>query len=435
MLSRFSKLPGVLGNVFQNNHEYPQEVIDRAVAEIKTLGKCSANHDDTLRGITKILSLMKKYSNSLHVQRVSCHALSNLAMQVVVARWIVQKGGFNLIKKALLRFEDDHKICWLGSSAVWNLARPPANRSVIGQEGVKLMLRMLKNHRDKEKVTNTSIGALSNLSLCDSLKNVIAQQQNIELILSVLSEYVDKRSLSVMTSGAGLVANLAVSDDHANTMVTKNSIRVMLQLLDWSGNHVDDTLYRNTCAALNNMVTATHFLDSFLESKGVETVFEFLNKNDNDLYSSLLENCLVNIEVDVDEHTTSYHLCAQHGRLQILKQLVEENSFDDLDVTDSKNMTCLDYAISAKNIEIVQFLSKCGATKYQQNILSDNSDENERKKILSAISSGIKVLQNAHRINEEALTHSLPLFPEAICKMMVTFNSNISMLQAINEYN
>ena len=293
MLSRFSKLP-VVSSLFQNNSTYPQEVIDDAVREIKCLGRCSSNpplhgnSDDTLQGIARILSLMKKYNDSLHIQRVSCHALSNLAMQVVVARWIVQKGGFQLIRKSLLRFEDDHKLCWLGSSAVWNLARPPANRNVIGVEGVKLMLRMLATHRAKEKVTNTTIGALSNLSLCDSLKSVIAQPKHVELILSVLAEYVKRRSLSVMTSGAGLVANLAVSDEHATRMVQKGAIHILLQLLGWRGKSVDDTLYRNTCAALNNMVTADDFLDSFLSTLGVEAVFEFLKANRNDLYTNLV---------------------------------------------------------------------------------------------------------------------------------------------------
>ena len=156
-------------------------------------------------------------------------------MSVNVARLIVQKGGFHQIQKCLLRFESDHKLCWLGSSAVWNLARPPANRGIIGVSGVKLMLKMLKLHRMKEKVTNTSIGALSNLSLCDSLKNMIAQQKHVELILSVLSEYAQKKSLSVMTSGAGLVANLAVSDDHATLLVDRGANKILINLLKWRG--------------------------------------------------------------------------------------------------------------------------------------------------------------------------------------------------------
>ena len=94
------------------------------------------NGDDSLQDIMKILSIMRKFSDSVHVQRVCCHALSNLAMQVVAARWIIQKGGFKLIQKCVTKFINDHKLCWLASSAVWNLARPPANRGVVGKEGL-----------------------------------------------------------------------------------------------------------------------------------------------------------------------------------------------------------------------------------------------------------------------------------------------------------
>lgn len=433
MLSRFSKLPGVLGNVFHNNKEYPQEVIDSAVAEIKLLGRASSNNEDTLQNITKILLLMKKYSDSLHVQRVACHAISNLAMQVVIARWIVQKGGFQLIRKCLLKFEEDYKLCWLASSAIWNLARPPANRAHIGSEGVRLMINVLKKHHDKEKVTNTTIGALSNLSLCDSLKLEVAQESNLKLIVEVLGEYSTKRSVTVLTSGAGLIANLAVSDEFAETVVNMNALPIVLQLLKWERSG-DDTLHRNACAALNNMVTAARFVDSFLEHKGVEQVYEFLQSNDKELYNNLLENCLVNMEVDVGQQTTSLHLCALHGKEEILKNLVSAQELVEFDATDSKNMTALDYAISAKHVSIIKFLSKCGATKFQQNILADNSNEKEREQIERAIEEGRTIRKQIIKDHETTFVASLPAVPVDICKVMVEFNSVVSMLQAVKQY-
>merc|ERR1712096_194827 len=146
-----------------------------------------------------------------------------------------------------------------------------------------------------------------------------------------------------------------------------------------------------TCAALNNMVTADDFLDSFLSTLGVEAVFEFLKANKNDLYTNLLENCLINIEVDTHAQTSSFHLCALHGRLHILQHLLsDEKPFFDLDGTDSKNMTCLDYAIIGKHSEIIRFLSKCGALKYQHSILrnSTDNDDEELKLVALAMSEG-----------------------------------------------
>lgn len=118
MLSRFTKLPGI-SSLLSNTNNYSPESIDEAVADIKKLGRSVSSNvnADIHQCISQILFLMKKFSDSVQVQRVSCHSLSNLGMQVATARWIIKKGGFQLIKKALTKFETDNKLCWLGSSA------------------------------------------------------------------------------------------------------------------------------------------------------------------------------------------------------------------------------------------------------------------------------------------------------------------------------
>ncbi|ETO25048.1 hypothetical protein RFI_12096 [Reticulomyxa filosa] len=165
---------------------------------------------------------MKQFKDNCHVQRVACHSLSNFAMQMIAANAIIQKviclsffcfdkGGFQLLKQAITKFHDDHKLCWLASSAIWNLARPPVNRAVIGTDGVHLMLQVISKHSNEEQVINTAVGALSNLSLLSDLKDVIARPENLDLILNVLSYFTMKKCASVMTSGASLIANIAVS--------------------------------------------------------------------------------------------------------------------------------------------------------------------------------------------------------------------------------
>jgi hypothetical protein len=233
MLSRFS-LPQVT-SLFSSSSRasYSTKEVETAVSQVKILGKRSSGGADeaSMRDIQEILTLMKRYTDSHAVQRVACHALSNLAMQVVAARWIVQKQGFTLILRAIDNFIEDHKLCWLASSAIWNLARPPANRAAIGKPGAEAMLKILYQHRNREKVTNTAIGALSNLSLLDNLKDLIAETDHVQLVLAVLSHSLSNGHLSVMTSGAGLLANVAVSDTHAAKLVEYNSLDIILPLL------------------------------------------------------------------------------------------------------------------------------------------------------------------------------------------------------------
>merc|ERR1711916_356513 len=456
-----------------SNPQYPQEAIDSAISDIKALGKKQVNGEESLKDIQKILFYMKQYQN-IQIQRVSCHALSNLAMQVVAARWIIQKGGFELIKKALYKYSSDHKLCWLASCAIWNLARPPTNRNIIGKTGCKLMLKVLNDHADREKVTNTAIGALSNLSLLESLKDYIASPKNLKIILNVMSKYLSKSSISVMTSGTGLIANLAVSDEHATTLVENDVIDVLLKLLLWEHQHnkiqqnnnnsnpTTETLFRNTCAALNNLGTAPEFLNKLLLSRGIEVLYKFLSLHkDNELYFNLLENCLVNIDCDPNKTTTSFHIAAFHNKLDILKYLIKQYYNFNLDTKDQNGMTPLDYAMIINNnnntsntddennnnnqlnnqnklkemkklsLECVKLLTKCGSTS-----ISKKNKDNIDQDVLSALEYGTKLLkklkiQNGNDIENTQYGKLLPL---DLCKYLTTFQSNIDLLEGANQY-
>jgi hypothetical protein len=381
-------------------------------------------------------------------------------MQVIIARWIINNNGFHYISAAISKFEHDYKLCWLASSAIWNLARVPANRNIIGKNGVKLMLRILSLHsHDYEKVTNTAIGALSNLSLCDELKDYICKQENITLIINVLMDYVHKQSVTVLTSGAGLLANLAVNDVHAKNLLQFKVLPILLQLLHWKipnhteGNNsndsthnlLNDTLHRNTCAAINNMVTADNFLEEFLRCRGIESVSSFLKHTNNEMYISLLENCLVNVDSELSNHTiTTYHLCCIHGKLDILKSLIKYandniNETIELDLLyDTTRVTCLDYAILHSHYNIVEFLSKIGCTHMNRqlhNVMNSNDNKLEISDQTNiAIKSGKRVLEDVKQANTKAVITALHNFPSELCQLMVTYVSNIDIIHAANQY-
>lgn len=466
--------------------EYNKEDIDNAIAEIKQLGKRavqqqenaangSATAPTVAHDIKQILKLMKNFEANLYVQRVSCHALSNLSMQVVIARYIVSHNGFQYIRNALEKFTNDHKLCWLASSAIWNMARPPANRELIGKSGVKLMLKVLAMHHSKhEKVTNTAIGALSNLSLCESIKTLICKKQNISLVLEVLALYSTKenRSMSVMTSGAGLLANLAVSDDHAETLLQYDALPVLLNLLQWESDNKDEqddsddedeprntieiTLHRNSCAALNNMVTAKAFVNKVLECNGLEAIYTFMNQTKNSLFINLLENCLTTLECDREHPVTTMHLCALHNRVDLLKAMIEkasdidnrmdldEDSEESKDITpsvgshlwgktdsdnysveqllsktDGNNMTVLQYAALGKHYKLVEFLIKCGADASVLNAETETSDDSSeddikmhQSQLQKAAVKAKTIVESIDNVHKDALCDALEDFPD-----------------------
>ncbi|ETO11605.1 hypothetical protein RFI_25771 [Reticulomyxa filosa] len=403
-------------------------------------------------------------------------------------------GGIKLIKKAVTKFHKDYKLCWLASSALWNLARPPANRAIIGVDGVNLLLQMLEQHKNKEKVACTVIGALSNLSLLSNLKDVVAQPIHLDLILQVLLQYSIQPSIAVITSGTSLLANIAVSGmytfqnwtaqnknkkkmrvffwgegciyKHAANLVKKQALGLLVGVLTWEVNKEEnEPLYRNTCAALNNMVkrfyycffffskikifvaktnkikflcitckkiytriqmSANGFVDNFLRVRGVEHVLEFLKSNNNDLHASLLGNCLVNMKTNTSSKTTSLHLSCLHGKLDILKQLYVQHPEFDLNSTDDSGMTLLDYAISQNQSEIVRFLCCCGVTKHTRNA------EQLTEQLTATMKEGKHTLSCVQLCTQLAIADTVTDLPTDLCKLMLTFQHNIDLLQSVS---
>lgn len=319
---------------------------------------------------------------------------------------------------------------------------------LLGEDAVQLMLQMMRRHRRNEKVVNTAFGALSNLSVCGPLKSVIADEANLDLLLCVMAEYLEQRSLKVMMSAAGLINNLAINSDHAALMVKRNVNRMLLGLLQWNGDETDPdaeeshhTLHRNTSSALRNLADCDHFLDDFMTHRGIERTFEFIAKCPSHRIIDFLKLCLHDIGINADFATTSFHFCAWNGRLSILKTLLEEHPHFDLDAVDSTDWTMMDYAIAAKEMEIIAFLSKCGAERHHFD-LGTHVDEDGREEfteaesiaIRSAMFIGKSMLTDVKRVNHIALKEALPSFPEDLCHLLVTFNANIDMLLGVEQF-
>ena len=424
------------------NRRYPTESLASSLKTIKTVDALSRSSDLTMSSETvfTVLSTMKRFKFNLEMQSVCCRAISNLAMNSRTAKRIVRRGGFRVIRDAMIRFEDDASLCRLGSGAIWNLSRPQSNRTMIGVDGVKLLMKTMVIHGSNEKVVNGTLGALSNLSVCDPLRDEIARSKHLDVILSTMDRYIESRSVSVSMTGAGLINNLAVNDSTAVLMIARNVIPMLLQLMEWTtdGDLDDlddlDTIHRNTCSALRNLVDADNFNDRFLRHCGVERVFAFLAQSASDRVVQFLTICLRNVGVHGLIPTTSFHVCALNGNLPILKHLVAAHPHFDLDAVDSSGSTCLDYAVTVKCGAIVSFLSKCGAVKHHVDLEAETFDEEERKLIRTAVFNGKTVLDDVKRIHRIALRKGLPSFPTDVCRLMATFNGNVDMLKAVDQF-
>eukprot|EP01083_Nonionella_stella_P092907 260220_1 len=125
---------------------------------------------------------------------------------------------------------------------------------------------------------------------------------------------------------------------------------------------------------------------------------------------------------------------ALKGKLKVLKQALEDCPFIDLNAPDANNKTLMDYAIDGSHIDMVALLSKCGATRYLPSTL-ERKTKNEVKQLEKAMKNGCKILNKVQRVYVGAVLNAVPLFDEYLCRLVVSFNSNVCMLRTMGQYN
>jgi len=251
----------------------------------------------------------------------------------------------------------DWKICWLGCSAIWNLARPPSYRHAFKMEILDMLIRVLKRYKHIPKVVNTNIGAISNLALQTTFKMKIAE--NIDEILTIINDYT--KASQICATAGGLLANLAVSDEVAQILVMKGALRTVSRM--WKNKTTDENFTRNTVAVLSNCLTAEEFVPEVIRYNLVEHLYSLHRSSANVSVTGLIENCFQVLQCDPEVPVNSLHLACHHGELALLKEQLtkRDNVISIVNRRDRRRVSLLMYAASGNHLTLVRFLVKCGA--------------------------------------------------------------------------
>jgi len=316
----------------------------------------------------QIIDYVKCYPKSLAIQRAACHSFSNIAMELQSAETLMKKGCSDLVVQALQKFGNtDWRICWLGCSAIWNLARPEEHRYKFDCEIVDLVLNILEKYKTTCRVCNTALGALSNISLDTELKLYVGQPENIRLLLDIIE--CNLADQDVASTSAGLLANLAVHDEIADILVDAGCISTLTAMLNTLNR--DPTFQRNCAAALSNVITSPVFIRESLECNAIEAMLDLQANAMSMGVVALMMNCFNALEIDPSYPTTTLHMCIVHGHCdlvykKIIKSTNEGNTID-VNVVDGRGVSPLQVAVSYNDPETVALLIKCGADceKYQ----------------------------------------------------------------------
>lgn len=360
------------------------------VTYIKTIGRIPINEeklDDKMKAVSKVL---KKYPDCIQIQRAGCHTISNVAMEIIQARMLMQFDVDKIIVRCLNRFyKEDWRICWLGASALWNLARPEEHRNKFSAGTLNLVLEILGSYVENTKVVNTSVGALSNFVLDPVLKQHLGQPQNLPILIQVTNQHIFDENIAC--TAAGMLANLAVDDAIGHDLVKFGIIETVTNMINLKNR--DPTFQRNTVAVLSNCLTSPLFVSECLRHFTVESLFDLQKNAANIGIIALVLNCFQRLDVDSEFYTTSVHAACFHGDLKILKTFVgyDRTLIHDID---GRGETAIIYAARRNHSDIVEYLIKCGASF---EILLDNRETLDPK-IMESIDNSIQLIKESREV-------------------------------------
>ena len=350
----------------------PKECGKEAEAELiqvlKTIGKRHGDGDKNSSidikqldsDIEKLVSIMKDNRSSKHIQRVACHAISNMAIHQEKCPTLTKHKCHELILRTVFDHIQDWKMCWLAGSAIWNLARPEPCRRQFDIKTLKLLYKVIKQHSKVHLVIETALGALSNLVLFEQLRNEAGQFEILQNIVDIIKQH--KKHCNVATASAGLITNLAHSNLIASKLTDIGTVGLVIQMMKF---HSHDThLQRNCCAALSNMASSAGYVQNLVENLGIERLFAALNLasiNPASQIEPLAEQALLVVDIDWTQmRLSSIHVASKLGLYEavykILKQGIDVNT-----CVDSHGNTALHYAIRYKKPEVARLLISRGA--------------------------------------------------------------------------
>jgi len=358
-----------------NQNRIPEHIAQsaRAKNEIKKLLVQIHQHiksDQRLESMQAILAIGEKYICYPDVERSFCHAISNVSMKSDFAKTLIVLQAHKQVSMVLEKYIGiDWKVCWLGCSALWNLARPAETRDAFTIEIINLVLKCVNYHEDQHKLVNTALGALSNLSLSDSLKTYVGQQSNLRSVLQALQIHFQDHH--VACTGCGLIANLAVDDDIANRLVNLNCINIVTRIADLhykifvQENQIN--FRKNVVASISNMSTANHYSRNCVENEAIELLYQCLEDfQDNQELTTLIHSALDALNLPNTGYSTSLHAACYNGWKKVAQKIINRRGDAGMYEQDVDFLYPIDLAAQFRFYDIVEYLIANGSPHPQK---------------------------------------------------------------------
>jgi hypothetical protein len=353
--------------------------------------------DITDSDIKEIISFANRHKLCLELLPNILTIMSNICMTEINVARFEYDDGIKIVIEILKLYENNSKIQWLVCSCIWNICRVPNTRSKVSS-CFKHLLQNLHKYSKDFRVLNTTLGALSNISLLDCNRNKFLRLGICNSIKHFLMRVALKnvktsvKEKNSLTSCFGLIANLAISN--SDKFVKEDIIYWMMKAMkntniqDLLNPENDDTTYttlRNFLAGLNNLADRdVNYKKQITKARGYEFLHELylgyitnpdIDESNNQNFTFLEtilqgyvpEDYLKNTDLK-DFKTSSLHICAFYNYIDIFVSLLKDD--ERMNIVDYNKNTILHVAVNGKSLDVIKYI--CSLNILRDEINNDN---------------------------------------------------------------
>jgi len=333
-------------NTFENDFDFLKSTLDTLEND-----ELECTHE-LLHQISRILK--KHYKN-----RVLCilcsHIISCIALEETHASMLIECGAIKILCKVLKYHQHDGRVVWKSAPALWNLFRPQNISQHIPNDCAEIIFTCLVCNVTSSRAVDTTLGALSNLSLVrPELIQRIMTQDNLVRLKLIMRSY--KNHDDICGHFGALVANMCVHPNLAKECIRFGYVHLLFSILK-KGKIQSEESIRHIMAALHNLADVPHFTEIVCKVKGVELLTTFREKYEESSHFIQGVYELANFPFSA---TTSLHVASACCDIETVAYLLK-NSDCDINELDLEGKTACDNAWLSESGSILELLVASGA--------------------------------------------------------------------------
>lgn len=370
-----------------------------------------------------ILETLQSHTSHRKIVLVSCHIISNIALNSDHALSMIEMNAAIIVCDILKKYQSDSRVVWKAASALWNLCRPVTDNTFVPECAVEVVFNCMINNPFTSKSGYTTLGALANLALVrpDETRKCMTRANREKLALLMHENHT---KTEICSSFGALVANMSVIRDLGEACIQEGYVELLvLCILQGELNH--DEAKTHVIAALHNLSDLDGFASQLCLCNGVEILRAAQDAWEN--VCSLVDDIFQIAQISSNA-LTSLQAAVVSCDMFVLTNILHD-PLCDVNAMDNEGKTACDIACEFGFDEKVNILVACGGS-YDPTTLDDLS-EIDYAEIADSIRIGKSLHKRSRKIMNSVLKKESRYLITDVSTVIIDFLSGIDMLKVL----